>query len=129
MKPQYFLGLAALTFALSGCADGGGASATVDAGDAVAENSTCPCMGGKVDGSTTVDWNGKTIGFCCPPCIDEWKEMTDEERTAALAKAADEGGHSDHGDHAEPAETAAPAAEEAAAEAPAAAEEAAAPAE
>lgn len=121
MKPQYFLGLAALTFALSGCADGGGASATVDAGQAVPENSTCPCMGGKVDGSTNVEWNGKTIGFCCPPCIDEWNEMTDEERTAALAEASEEADHGDHdhADHGNHAEKAAAPAEEEAAAAPA----------
>ena len=66
-------------------------------------NTHCPIMGGKIDGKTSTDWNGKTVGFCCPPCVDEWAEMTDEERQEALDEAAaedhDEHGDHDHGDH------------------------------
>ena len=35
-------------------------------------NATCPVMGGKVSKDTpyTAEYNGKTIGFCCPGCIE-----------------------------------------------------------
>ena len=99
MKHIYLTCLAAFGLLLSGCADGGGATATAGAATA---NQFCPVMGEAVDGETTAEWNGKTIGFCCPPCIDEWNAMSDEERTAALAEAAEKKGgegHGDHGDH------------------------------
>ena len=99
--------LGALAFAVSGCsapdsdpaadngADTNGTPATV------AVNDRCPMMGGKVtaDGGSTV-WKGKTIGFCCPECIDKWSALSDEEKQAKL-DAAKEGGdaHQDHGDH------------------------------
>jgi ABC-type nickel/cobalt efflux system permease component RcnA len=78
---------------IAGCADGGGATASAGA----AINTVCPMMGGKVDGKTNTVWNGQTIGFCCPPCIDAWNELSDEERKAALAEAAE--GHGDHSEH------------------------------
>ena len=98
MKFWHFLTLAFAGLLLAGCADGGGATSTVGA----AVNTVCPCMGGKIDGMTSTDWNGKTVGFCCPPCIETWNEMSDDERTAALAKAASgsvDAEHSEHGDH------------------------------
>lgn len=80
----------------AGCADGGGATATAGA----AVNSICPIMGGKIDGATSTEWDGKTVGFCCPPCVDEWNTMSDEEKAEALAggESSDHGDH-DHGDH------------------------------
>ena len=48
------------------------------------------------------DWNGKTVGFCCPECIDAFAEMSDEEKTEALADAdgtTDDHGEHDHGEH------------------------------
>ncbi|MEQ9407521.1 MAG: hypothetical protein RIK87_07320 [Fuerstiella sp.] len=80
---------------LAGCTDA--TTSAVDASETI--NTHCPVMGGKVDGKTSVDWDGKKVGFCCPPCLDEWAEMTDEERTQALAEAASGENHSDHGDH------------------------------
>jgi len=94
-KLQGTLALAFFSMAIAGCADGGGATSTVTA----AENAVCPCMGGEVDGTTSVEWDGKTIGFCCPPCIDSWNEMTDDERTAALEEAKAGGDHADHSNH------------------------------
>lgn len=37
-------------------------------------NDTCPVMGGKVDKDTPykAEYNGKTIGFCCPGCIEKF---------------------------------------------------------
>lgn len=86
---------------LVGCTD----ETTSSAGAGEAANTYCPIMGSKIDGETSTEWNGKKIGFCCPPCVDEWAEMTDEERQAALDKAAEdagvghEHGDQDHGDH------------------------------
>ena len=67
-------------------------------------NDHCPIMGGEVtaDGGQAV-WNGQVIGFCCPECQPAWEKLSDEEKSAKLAKAGDhspEDGHShDHGDH------------------------------
>ena len=63
-----------------------------------AVNEHCPIMGSAVkdDGGRT-DWNGKTIGFCCPGCIDEWNELSDDEKTAKLAAAGTDS-HEEH-DH------------------------------
>ncbi|MBL8816937.1 MAG: hypothetical protein JNL58_12985 [Planctomyces sp.] len=47
-------------------------------------NTHCPVMGNEVVPDLTVQWNGKTVAFCCPPCLDEWEKMTDEERQKAL---------------------------------------------
>jgi len=89
---------------LVGCTD----ETTSSAGAGEAANTYCPIMGSKIDGETSTEWNGKKIGFCCPPCVDEWAEMTDEERQAALDKAAEDAGvghehgdhgHAEHGDH------------------------------
>lgn len=65
-------------------------------------NETCPIMGGDVtaDGGS-VDFNGKEVGFCCPGCIDKWKELPDDDKAAKLATADSDhaDGHEDHGDH------------------------------
>jgi len=69
----------------------------------VAINQNCPIMGSEVaDDGGTYDWNGKTVGFCCPECIDAFAEMSDEEKTEALANAeneSDEHGEHDHEEH------------------------------
>jgi len=75
------------------------ASTDVDSSAVLAAvNEHCPIMGSEVtdDGGRT-DWNGQTIGFCCPGCIDEWNALSDEDKTAKLA-AAEEGSHDEH-DH------------------------------
>ncbi|MCC9602506.1 hypothetical protein LOC67_18295 [Stieleria sp. JC731] len=67
------------------------------------DNEYCPMMGGKVsaDGGT-VEWNGKTIGFCCDGCDEKWEALTEEEKeakfAAAEAKSEGEADH-DHSDH------------------------------
>ena len=70
-----------------------------------ASNAHCPIMGGEVtDDGGRFDWNDKTIGFCCPGCIEKFEALSDEEKAAALAKADaehkghDQGAH-DHGNH------------------------------
>lgn len=52
-------------------------------------NTMCPIMGKPVkDGGGITEFNGKTVGFCCPGCIDKFDALTDEEKTAKLAAAA-----------------------------------------
>lgn len=42
-------------------------------------NAYCPVKGGEVDPETpTVEWNGKTWGFCCPGCDSTF--LADPER-------------------------------------------------
>ncbi len=38
-------------------------------------NDTCPVMGGEVDKNTPykTEYKDKTIGFCCPGCIEKFK--------------------------------------------------------
>ena len=65
-------------------------------------NEHCPIMGGDVtdDGGTT-EWDGKSIGFCCPGCIDKFEALSDEEKAEALASADEstDGHDHDHADH------------------------------
>ena len=63
-------------------------------------NTHCPVMGGEIDGQTFVEWNGQKVGFCCPPCIDDWKKMAETERSDKLAEAeANAGSSEEHADH------------------------------
>lgn len=65
-------------------------------------NTHCPIMGGEVtaDGGRT-EWNGSTIGFCCPECQPKWEALSDEEKGEKLAADhADTDAHDhDHGGH------------------------------
>jgi hypothetical protein len=79
-------------------------SATSGEAIMTAVNAYCPIMGGEVteEGGLT-QWNGKAIGFCCAPCIEEWNELSDEEKEAKLKKynSGEDAGHDhdhDHGD-------------------------------
>lgn len=48
-------------------------------------NKICPIMGGEVqsDGGSTA-WNGKTVGFCCPGCVEEWMELDESQKAQKL---------------------------------------------
>jgi hypothetical protein len=48
-------------------------------------NEKCPIMGGKPDPELVVQWEGKTIGFCCDGCPQKWEKLSDEEKAAKLA--------------------------------------------
>lgn len=101
---------------LSGCSqqpaettgDSGNAPSTAAATATI--NHNCPIMGSPVtDDGGRYDWNGKNVGFCCPECIEAFADMSDEEKTAAIAEADDSTGDSaddhshDHShDHGEP---------------------------
>lgn len=53
-------------------------------------NTKCPVMGNEIKADELApelirEWNGKRVGFCCPPCLEEWAEMTDAQRAEKLA--------------------------------------------
>ena len=61
-----------------------------------AVNANCPIMGKPVrDDGGRADWNGQTIGFCCPKCIDKWEALSEEEKTSHLT----DDGNTDHSSH------------------------------
>ena len=37
-------------------------------------NAKCPVSGDPVDARYTVNYEGKTVGFCCPDCLPEFKK-------------------------------------------------------
>ncbi|HSA30735.1 MAG TPA: hypothetical protein P5160_02935 [Candidatus Omnitrophota bacterium] len=39
-----------------------------------AGNKICPVMGGKVDGKTAQEFEGRIYNLCCPGCIEEFKK-------------------------------------------------------
>ena len=91
------------TFISAGCSD-----SVMDATPASAAmtfvNTVCPIMGGKVDKEDPTlvrEWNGKKVGFCCPPCLEEWDELTDAEKSDKLANPTgdDDTSTHDHADH------------------------------
>lgn len=72
-------------------------------------NTICPVDGGEVDASVTTVHKGKTIGFCCEPCIPTFKKdpakylkIIDEQ---AKVSATKEGDGEEAGEGEEPAET------------------------
>jgi YHS domain-containing protein len=52
------------------------------AGKAVIAQKTCPVMGGPIDPGVYTDHEGRRVYFCCPGCIDTFKQ----EPEAYLAK-------------------------------------------
>ncbi len=52
-------------------------------------NTKCPIMGGDINTAELTaelvkDWNGQKVGFCCPPCLEEWDELSDEQKAERL---------------------------------------------
>ena len=85
-RTRTMTGLALLAAAglltLAGCA-------TTDKADASsgAVNDICPISGRRIDANgPTVEFQGKTVGFCTSGCVSPWDKMTDRERAAFLAK-------------------------------------------
>lgn len=39
----------------------------------VAEQTTCPVMGGPIDKNVFIEYQGKKVYFCCPACVDTFK--------------------------------------------------------
>ena len=50
-------------------------------------NTKCPIMGGKPSEKLTVEYQGKTIGFCCDGCPEKWAALSDTEKADRFAKA------------------------------------------
>ena len=65
----------------------------------VSVNKHCPIMGGEVtEEGGQIGWNGNTVGFCCPGCIDKWIALSEDDKAAKLASADKEHGDHEHGD-------------------------------
>lgn len=60
-------------------------------------NSICPMMGNPVEAEGgSAEFNGHTIGFCCPKCAGTWEAESEQDKQAFLdkvlaAKAAEAG--------------------------------------
>lgn len=53
-------------------------------------NTKCPIMGNEISAKDLTaenvrEWNGKKVGFCCPPCLEEWDELSDADKAEKLA--------------------------------------------
>jgi YHS domain-containing protein len=72
-----------------------GKNANTDKGKKVAEakklkpQTVCPVMGGEIDKTKFVDFNGKRIYVCCAGCLDEFKKNP-EKYLKKLAKMGQE---------------------------------------
>ena len=42
----------------------------------------------EAEGGPTVEFEGKTVSFCCNSCKRRWNKMDDDGRRAAMAKLA-----------------------------------------
>ena len=73
-------------------ADSEGTADTADAGSEevilVTVNANCPMnKEGGTDGAS-VEFDGKTVGFCCEKCMAAFAEKTDAEKTELVAAVA-----------------------------------------
>jgi len=50
------------------------AEKTVEAVAAALEQTTCPVMGSPINKTIFVEYEGKKVYFCCPPCKDKFSE-------------------------------------------------------
>ena len=87
-------GALALSAGLAGCNGNGynGAEAGLDEPrgsvlPVALMNTKCPISDKDVDPEKTTEWNGKTVGFCCPMCEGKWDALSDEEKAQKLASA------------------------------------------
>ena len=117
---RFFIGTAALLLLMSaaivGCSEPSDTASTPAIADpAVSEsveattvafaNTKCPIMGGTPTAELTVDYDGKTIGFCCDGCPEKWAELSDDAKAEKFAKVDAHAGHDhaggdhDHSDH------------------------------
>jgi hypothetical protein len=76
-----FLAAAGLLM-LAGCASADKTDVSMGA-----VNDVCPMSGRPVDpNGATVEYHGKTVGFCSDGCVSPWDKMTDDEKAAFLAQ-------------------------------------------
>ena len=82
---------------LAGCAEKETAAVVV-----AASNTVCPIMGHEVtDDGGRVEFGGKTVGFCCPGCIEKWEALSDEDKAAKLSSPPGDD-HEPGGNHSAP---------------------------
>lgn len=82
MKVARLATLLTVTLLLGACACEKTASAT----SAGMINTKCPISGEDLDGKgPTVDYHGKTIGFCCNNCVKKFNAMDDATKEAKVS--------------------------------------------
>ena len=74
--PLLFVG-----FLFTACAAG------PDASGGAAFNTKCVIGGRAVDPEVTTTFDGKTVGFCCPMCIEKFEKLSDEEKAEKIKNA------------------------------------------
>jgi hypothetical protein len=95
---------AVVVLCFAGCSESGDSvvsgnpDSTTAAAPSPFANSCCPIMGNEiavadVTDDLTRDWNGKKVAFCCPPCLEEWDEMSDEDKAKAVANPPKKAAH------------------------------------
>ncbi|MFN9721383.1 MAG: hypothetical protein ACK58L_22015 [Planctomycetota bacterium] len=87
----------------SGCTESGSSavsSSDAATGEASATfvNKACPIMGNEINEAEVTDdlvrdWKGGKVAFCCPPCLEDWDEMSEEDRARAVANPPKPGHH------------------------------------
>ncbi|WDQ18082.1 hypothetical protein [Rhodopirellula sp. P2] len=112
---RFFIGTAALLLIMSaaivGCSEPSDTASTPAVADPVEAtavtfaNTKCPIMGGSPTAELTVEYDGKTIGFCCDGCPEKWADLSDDAKAEKFAKVDAHAGHDradgdhDHSDH------------------------------
>lgn len=61
---------AASAYAMMSCSTGGHSA---HAEEVAIVNTACPVTGEPADKNITYEYKGKVYGFCCPMCVDEFK--------------------------------------------------------
>ena len=85
--------VAVLTLAVVGCnsdtgSPSGAKPSKTDTSSAKVANELCPIMLNEVEADGgTVEYKGKTIGFCCSGCDEKWAALSDSEKEEKLAAA------------------------------------------
>ncbi|MCE2967464.1 MAG: hypothetical protein ACK55O_04495 [Phycisphaerales bacterium] len=69
----------------------GGSAGSANAGTLAAVNDRCPIMdehpvSKRTDPDLTRRFKGELVGFCCDDCPGAWDALSDQEKSAALAK-------------------------------------------
>lgn len=95
--------LLALVCVVAGCTESGSdAASSVDGSTGEASsayvNKACPIMGNEINVAEVTDdlvreWKGGKVAFCCPPCLEDWDEMSEEDRARAVANPPKPGHH------------------------------------
>ena len=84
MTKSIVLAAALSLIALTGCQ--GSQAVSQSSASPGMVNAKCPQSGGPLrEGCPTSDWDGETIGFCCPGCKSNFDRRTDADKDAQLA--------------------------------------------